>query len=198
MSRWLGWPTTPPPSSNCSRNTPPTPPSWTSAYPPEFQDEGLRAAAEIRRRVPDFPVLVLSAYVEHRYADELLGGGGRGVGYLLKDRVGDVAQFTDALTRVAEGGLALDPDVVAQLLHGRAQDAPLASLTPREHEVLRLMAEGHDNERIRTLLDLSTPAVGKYIGAIFHKLGLSQEGNGHRRVQAVLTYLRGGVPDSAR
>ncbi|SIO91343.1 response regulator transcription factor [Nocardiopsis sp. JB363] len=158
--------------------------------PPNFSDEGLRAAAEIRRRVPNMPVLVLSAHVDHEYAGELLGSGTNGVGYLLKDRVGEVSDFVEALTRVARGGVALDPEVVDQLIGGRPAGDPLGSLTDREHQVLDLMAQGHDNAGICSLLGLSTPAVSKHIGAIFGKLGLSGPGNGHRRVQAVLTYLR--------
>ncbi|MDE3722569.1 response regulator transcription factor [Nocardiopsis sp. N85] len=164
--------------------------------PPGLRREGLEAAARLRERSPGFPVLVLSAHVEDGYAAELLADS-RGIGYLLKDRIGDVAEFADALRRVAGGGVALDPEVVSHLLSGPTRRDPLGSLTPRELEVLGLMAEGHDNTRIRELLGLSTPAVGKHIGSIFAKLGLTQEGSGHRRVQAVLAYLRSGSAPAA-
>ncbi|GAA3755526.1 response regulator transcription factor [Salinactinospora qingdaonensis] len=156
--------------------------------PPDYNDEGLRAAAQARQRFPGFPVLVLSAYVESGYATELISEA-HGIGYLLKDRVGEVAEFIEALTRVARGGVALDPEVVSHLLGGRSRGDRLEALTPRELEVLGLMAEGHGNARICELLGLSTPAVGKHIGAIFDKLGLSPSDSGHRRVQAVLAYL---------
>ncbi|GAA4908985.1 response regulator transcription factor [Streptomonospora salina] len=156
--------------------------------PPDFRREGLEAAARIRAHIPGFPVLVLSAHVEDGYAAELLAHS-TGVGYLLKDRIGDVAEFADALNRVAQGGVALDPEVVAHLMRHQNRGDPLATLSHRETEVLGLMAEGHGNTRICELLGLSTPAVGKHIGSIFVKLGLTQEGSGHRRVQAVLAYL---------
>ncbi|RCV51203.1 response regulator [Marinitenerispora sediminis] len=158
--------------------------------PPGFRDEGLRAAAEVRRRRPGFPVLVLSAHVEGGYVADLLGDDARGIGYLLKDRVGDVEEFVDALRRVAAGGTALDPEVVAQLFSRSEPDDPLATLTCREREVLALMAEGHDNQRICVLLELSAAAVSKHIGNIFTKLGLPPAGPGHRRVLAVLAFLR--------
>ena len=164
--------------------------------PPGLKREGLEAAARLRERIPGFPVLVLSAHVEDGYAAELLADG-QGIGYLLKDRIGDVAEFADALRRVARGGVALDPEVVSHLLRGPSRRDPLASLTPRETQVLGLMAEGHGNARICALLGLSTPAVGKHIGSIFAKLGLTQEGSGHRRVQAVLAYLRSGADPKA-
>lgn len=164
--------------------------------PPDFRREGLEAALRIRERIPGFPVLVLSAHVEDGYAAELLSDS-RAIGYLLKDRVGDVAEFAEALNRVARGGVALDPEVVSHLLHGPSVEDPLGSLSPRERQVLGLMAEGHDNTRIRELLDLSTPAVGKHIGSVFTKLGLAQEGSGHRRVQAVLAYLKSGTAPEA-
>lgn len=156
--------------------------------PPGFRDEGLRAALAARRELPDLPVLVLSQYVEESYAAELLGAGTRGIGYLLKDRVGRVDEFLDALRRVADGGTALDPEVVGQLLT-RRQDSPLDSLTPREREVLALMAEGRDNPTIAETLVVTERAVSKHIGNVFLKLGLPQSDSGHRRVLAVLAYL---------
>ncbi|RZQ63371.1 response regulator [Amycolatopsis suaedae] len=158
--------------------------------PPTFRDEGLRAAVDARERWPGLPVLVLSAHVEESYATELLSGGTGGVGYLLKERVGKVADFLDALRRVAAGGTAIDPEVVAQLLTRRRDDDPLRALTPREREVLGLMAEGHSNATIRDLLVISDGAVHKHIGNIFSKLGLPATDTGHRRVLAVLAYLR--------
>ncbi|WP_225094933.1 response regulator transcription factor [Streptomyces sp. CoH27] len=157
--------------------------------PPSFRDEGLRAALEARERLPGLPVLVLSQYVEESYAAELLSGGARGVGYLLKDRVGCVDEFLDALERVARGGTALDPEVVTELMTGRA-GSPLDSLTPREREVLRLMAEGHDNTTIARTLVVTERSVSKHIGNVFLKLGLPPSDSGHRRVLAVLAYLR--------
>ncbi|KFF98296.1 LuxR family transcriptional regulator [Streptomyces scabiei] len=156
--------------------------------PPAFRDEGLRAALEARRRIPGLPVLVLSQYVEESYAAELLGGGASGVGYLLKDRIGRVDEFLDALDRVAAGGTALDPEVVTELL-ARRKDSPLDSLTPREREVLKLMAEGHDNATIARALVVTERAVSKHIGNVFLKLGLPTSDSGHRRVLAVLAYL---------
>ncbi|MEU8918691.1 response regulator transcription factor [Streptomyces sp. Je 1-4] len=159
--------------------------------PPGFRDEGLRAALAARREIPGLPVLVLSQYVEETYAAELLGGGASGVGYLLKDRVGRVDEFLDALERVAAGGTALDPEVVTELLT-RRRDDPLDTLTPREREVLQLMAEGRDNTTIAQLLVVSDRAVSKHIGNVFAKLGLPAGDTGHRRVLAVLAYLNGG------
>jgi DNA-binding NarL/FixJ family response regulator len=156
--------------------------------PPGFRDEGLRAALEARRHLPGLPVLVLSQYVEESYAAELLGGGAAGVGYLLKDRVGRVDEFLDSLNRVAAGGTALDPEVVAELLTRRA-DSPLDSLTPREREVLKLMAEGRDNTTIAHTLVITERSVSKHIGNVFLKLGLPTSDSGHRRVLAVLAYL---------
>ncbi|MGW5861792.1 response regulator transcription factor [Streptomyces sp. NPDC055239] len=156
--------------------------------PPGFRDEGLRAALSARERIPGLPVLVLSQYVEETYAAELLGGGASGVGYLLKDRVGRVDEFLDALERVAGGGTALDPEVVTELLT-RRRDDPLDSLTPREREVLQLMAEGRDNGTIASVLVVSDRAVSKHIGNVFAKLGLPPSDSGHRRVLAVLAYL---------
>ncbi|MGW0174939.1 LuxR C-terminal-related transcriptional regulator [Rhodococcus sp. NPDC003322] len=158
--------------------------------PPTFTNEGLLAAAEARRRRPGFPVLVLSAYVEDRYASGLLADGASGLGYLLKERVGRVAEFTDALRRVAEGGTVMDPEVISQLMSRRRADDPIRSLTPRESEVLGLMAEGLDNTSIAARLVVSDTAVSKHIGNIFAKLGLSASDAGHRRVLAVLAYLR--------
>ncbi len=156
--------------------------------PPGFRDEGLRAALEARRQLPGLPVLVLSQYVEESYATELLSGGTRGIGYLLKDRVGRVDEFLDALERVAAGGTAIDPEVVTELLT-RRRDSPLDSLTPREREVLKLMAEGRDNATIAKDLVVTERAVHKHIGNVFLKLGLPPSDSGHRRVLAVLTYL---------
>ncbi|MEU3820186.1 response regulator transcription factor [Streptomyces sp. NPDC030392] len=157
--------------------------------PPTHTDEGVRAAVRLRRDHPGVGVLVLSQYVEERYATELLAGSSRGVGYLLKDRVADVRDFVDAVVRVARGGTALDPEVVAQLLgRSRRQDV-LAGLTPREREVLGLMAEGRTNSAIARQLVVSDGAVEKHVSNIFLKLGLSPSEGDHRRVLAVLTYL---------
>jgi DNA-binding NarL/FixJ family response regulator len=159
--------------------------------PPGFTDEGLRAAMTLRAAYPALAVLVLSQYVQPTYAADLLDtGGGRGVGYLLKHRVGRVEEFMDALARVAAGGAAVDPEVVAQLL-GRRRD-PLQRLTPREREVLALMAEGRSNAAIARELVVSEAAVAKHIANILHKLDLPPATEDHRRVRAVLTYLRGG------
>jgi DNA-binding NarL/FixJ family response regulator len=158
--------------------------------PPSFTDEGLRAAVEARRLVPGLPVLVLSAYVEDSYAGDLLGDGAGGVGYLLKERVGKVATFLDALHRVVSGGTVLDPEVVSQLMVRRHADDPVRALTPRERDVLALMAEGRTNAGIAAELVVSEPAVSKHIGNIFTKLGLPTADAGHRRVLAVLAYLR--------
>jgi DNA-binding NarL/FixJ family response regulator len=155
--------------------------------PPSFRDEGIRAALQARREHPGLPVLVLSQYVEQQYAAELLSTTGGGVGYLLKDRVSRVDDFVDALRRVAAGGTAMDPEVIAQLVQ-RAGD-PIAALTPREREVLALMAQGHDNNTIARQLVITDNAVHKHIGNIFAKLGLAVTDSGHRRVLAVLTYL---------
>ncbi|MET8573681.1 response regulator transcription factor [Streptomyces sp. NPDC005012] len=157
--------------------------------PPTHTDEGVRAAVRIRKDHPEVGVLVLSQYVEERYATELLAGSSRGVGYLLKDRVADIREFTDAVVRVAGGGTALDPEVVAQLLgRSRRQDV-LEGLTPREREVLGLMAEGRTNSAIARRLVVSDGAVEKHVSNIFMKLGLAQSDGDHRRVLAVLTYL---------
>jgi DNA-binding NarL/FixJ family response regulator len=156
--------------------------------PPTYTDEGIRAALVLRREHPDVAVLVLSQYVEERYATDLLSVQTSGVGYLLKDRVAHVSDFLDALRRVAAGGTALDPEVVSQLLV-RRRDDPLDRLTPREQQVLQLMAEGRSNSAIVDALHVSASAVEKYISNIFAKLDLPQTDTGHRRVLAVLTYL---------
>jgi DNA-binding NarL/FixJ family response regulator len=157
--------------------------------PPTQRDEGLRAAIEARRLVPGTPVLVLSQYVERQYATELLADGAGGVGYLLKDRVADVSEFMDALHRVANGGTALDPEVVSQLMVMRRRDDRLSSLTPRELEVLAAMAEGRTNLGIATLLGITEGAAEKHISSIFGKLELPETETAHRRVLAVLAYL---------
>jgi DNA-binding NarL/FixJ family response regulator len=159
--------------------------------PPTQRDEGLRAAIEARRRVPGTPVLVLSQYVERQYASELLADRAGGVGYLLKDRVADIREFMDALRRVARGGTALDPEVVAQLMVSRRSEDPLGELTPREREVLGAMAEGRTNLGIAELLHISEGATEKHITNIFGKLQLAESPNDHRRVLAVLAYLEG-------
>lgn len=156
--------------------------------PPTFTDEGLRAALRARDIIPALPVLILSQYVEETYAVELLSGGTGGVGYLLKERVADVADFVDAVRRVAAGGTAIDPEVITQLM-ARGRRHPLDSLTPRESEVLGLMAQGLSNTAIARHLVLSQGAVEKHIGNIFSKLGLEVTEQEHRRVRAVLTYL---------
>lgn len=158
--------------------------------PPTFRDEGVRAALEIRRRYPGVSVLLLSQYVEVTYAQELLGSGDGGLGYLLKDRVASVEELRDAVERVAAGGTVLDPQVVASLLQ-RNRD-PLASLTPREREVLEQMAQGRTNAGIASALFVGVGAVEKNVTAIFQKLGLEDSGSDHRRVLAVLAFLRAG------
>ncbi|HEY8491912.1 MAG TPA: response regulator transcription factor [Dehalococcoidia bacterium] len=159
--------------------------------PPDYRDEGLRAALQARREVPETAVLVLSQYVEERYAGELLASATAGVGYLLKDRVADVAEFVDAVRRVAAGGTVLDPEVVTQLVARRRRDQRLAALSPREHEVLALMAEGRSNTAIAAQLGVSDGAVEKHVSNIFAKLGLEPADTDHRRVLAVLAYLQG-------
>ncbi|MGW4214831.1 response regulator transcription factor [Lentzea sp. NPDC004789] len=156
--------------------------------PPTFTDEGLRAAIEARRRHPGLPVLVLSQYVEERYAVELLAGGASGVGYLLKERVADVKEFVDAVRRVADGGTSIDHEVITQLMV-RSKKSPVDSLTPREREVLGLMAQGLSNTAIAGTLVVSDGAVEKHVGNIFAKLGLEPSNSEHRRVRAVLAYL---------
>jgi DNA-binding NarL/FixJ family response regulator len=157
--------------------------------PPGYTDEGLRAAIAIRRDHPDTGILVFSQYVETRYATDLLSMRSGGVGYLLKDRVADVAEFTDAIARVAAGGTALDPEVVTGLLNSRRHASALADLTARERDVLALMAEGRSNSAIADRIAVSERAVEKHISNIFSKLGLPPSGSDHRRVLAVLAYL---------
>ncbi|MGI5337524.1 LuxR C-terminal-related transcriptional regulator [Streptomyces sp. CA-181903] len=160
--------------------------------PPSFTDEGLQCALAARRAVPGQPVLVLSQHVEQLYAQELLADGTGGVGYLLKDRVFDAEQFVDAVRRVAGGGTAMDPQVISQLLTRRSQDAPMARLTPREREVIELMAEGRSNTAIAERLVITERAVAKHTSNIFGKLGLSPSDDDNRRVLAVLAYLDRG------
>jgi DNA-binding NarL/FixJ family response regulator len=162
--------------------------------PPDQSDEGVRAALVLRRQNPELAVLMLSQYVEERYAVELLTGQMRGIGYLLKDRVADVAEFLDSLRRVAEGGTALDPEVVSQLLV-RRNGSELDRLTPREREVLSHMAEGRSNAGIAAVLVLSEGAVSKHINSIFTKLGLPPTDSGNRRVLAILKFLQGNTKD---
>ena len=157
--------------------------------PPTFTDEGLRAAIAARTQLPGLPVLVLSQHVEQLYAKELLAAGTGGLGYLLKDRVSDVRRFIEAVRTVAGGGTAMDPEVVSQLLARRARDEPVRRLTPREREVLALMAEGRTNAGIAARLVVSEKAVSKHINNIFTKLDLYRGGDDNRRVLAVLTYL---------
>ncbi|MEV7966036.1 response regulator transcription factor [Sphaerisporangium sp. NPDC088356] len=159
--------------------------------PPTFTDEGLQAALAARLAIPGLPVLVLSQHVEQLYARELLADGTGGVGYLLKDRVFNSEQFIDAVRRVASGGTAMDPDVIAKLLASNARHEPLGRLTPREREVLELMAEGRSNAAIAQRLFLSESAVGKHTANIFAKLDLAVSDDDNRRVLAVLTYLNG-------
>jgi DNA-binding NarL/FixJ family response regulator len=157
--------------------------------PPTFTDEGLKAALEARKEIPGLPVLVLSQHVEQLYARELLSDSSGGIGYLLKDRVSDVGQFVDAVRRVAQGGTALDPDVVAQLLTRRAREEPLQALTAREREVLGLMAEGRSNAAIAAKLFITEKAISKHTNNIFAKLDLPPAEGDNRRVLAVLAYL---------
>jgi DNA-binding NarL/FixJ family response regulator len=156
--------------------------------PPSYRDEGVRAAIEARRRRPGLGILLLSQYVEVAYAQELLASGTGGVGYLLKDRVASLAELDDAITRIAAGGTVLDPEVVSQLI-GRRTD-PIATLTPREREVLALMGEGRTNAAIAAALFIGTGAVEKNVTSIFQKFGLDDSGNDHRRVLAVLAWLQ--------
>jgi DNA-binding NarL/FixJ family response regulator len=157
--------------------------------PPTFTDEGLRAALAARSQVPGLPVLVLSQYVENLYARELLAGGTGGVGYLLKDRVLDSSQFIDAIRRVAGGGTAMDPEVIARLLARNSADQAVATLSPREREVLALMAEGRSNAAIAQQLFITERAVAKHTASIFVRLGLQPSDDDNRRVLAVLAYL---------
>jgi DNA-binding NarL/FixJ family response regulator len=158
--------------------------------PPTNVDEGLQAAETLRAELPDVGVLVLSQYVEESYAQRLMSSGTEGVGYLLKDRVADIDRFVDGVRRVAEGGSVLDPEVVSQMLGRRRPDGPLDTLTPREREVLEIMAEGQTNRAIAEQLGVTERAVERHVTAIFEKLGLSAGDGGHRRVLAVLAYLR--------
>jgi DNA-binding NarL/FixJ family response regulator len=157
--------------------------------PPSFTDEGLRAAIEARARVPGLPILVLSQYVEPLYARELLSDRGGGVGYLLKDRISNIGQFLDAVRRVAAGGTAMDPEVIGELLAKRSRNGPLQRLTPREREVLGLMAEGRSNAAIASRLFVTEKAVSKHTNSIFSKLDLPPSEDDNRRVLAVLAYL---------
>jgi DNA-binding NarL/FixJ family response regulator len=158
--------------------------------PPGRGDDGLQAALDVRRRQPDIGVLILSQYYDEAYAGELLAEGADGVGYLLKERVGDVDTFVQAASRVAEGRSALDPEVVARMVGRRRRDSPIEQLSPRELEVLAAMAEGKSNRGIANALVVSQAAVEKHVTSIFHKLGLDPADTEHRRVLAVLTYLR--------
>lgn len=158
--------------------------------PPTHTDEGLRAAAELRKHHPEVGVLVLSQYIETTYATALLAGNAGGVGYMLKDRVADAAEFADALERVAAGGTALDPEVVTKLMRASRQIGGLGGLTPREREVLELMAEGRSNAAIAEAMVISSGAVEKHVASIFGKLGLPSSEADNRRVLAVLQYLR--------
>jgi DNA-binding NarL/FixJ family response regulator len=159
--------------------------------PPTFTDEGLRAAIELRQKQPGVGILVFSQYIETRYAAELLAGGAAGIGYLLKDRVADVADFAEALVRVASGGTALDPEVVTQLMGAPHRTDALARLSGRERQVLGLMAEGRTNSAIATSLVVSEGAVEKHVANIFSKLDLPATSSDHRRILAVLRYLEG-------
>jgi DNA-binding NarL/FixJ family response regulator len=158
--------------------------------PPDNTDDGLRAALEIRAHQPGVGVLVLSQFAEERYALDLIGESAEGVGYLLKDRVADFANFADAVRRVASGGTALDPTVVSRMLGRRRRDDPLEELTPREREVLELMAGGRSNRGIAEVLVVTPNAVEKHVTSIFSKLGVGEAPEDHRRVLAVLTFLR--------
>jgi DNA-binding NarL/FixJ family response regulator len=160
---------------------------WWSRSPTTATE--ARAAVEVRRRQPEVAILILSQYVEERYASDLLSGGSQGVGYLLKDRVADVREFLAAARRVAAGGTAIDPEVVSQLLSRRRRSDVLDELTPRESEVLGLMAEGHSNAAIAERLVVTSGAVEKHVSSVFGKLGLPPTDQQHRRVLAVLTYL---------
>ena len=160
--------------------------------PPTFTDEGIRAALRLRRANPQLPVLVLSQYVEERYAADLIGGRGGALGYLLKDRVADVSDFLESVEQIAAGGTVLDPEVVAQLLGRRKVDQRLQRLTDRESTVLALIAEGKSNQAIARALHLTEGSVEKHITAVFQKLGLEQDDSGNRRVLAALAHLEHG------
>ncbi|MEV7626893.1 response regulator transcription factor [Actinoplanes sp. NPDC089786] len=159
--------------------------------PPTHTDEGLRAVTEARRAIPGLPVMVLSQYVAQLFARELLSDGAGAVGYLLKDRVGDVVDFVDSVRQVAAGGTVMDPQVIAKLLARPSHARPLTTLTPREREVLSLMAQGRSNISIAERMVVTERAINKHINSIFAKLGLTHSETEHRRVQAVLTYLGG-------
>jgi DNA-binding NarL/FixJ family response regulator len=158
--------------------------------PPGSGDDGLQAALELRRRLPETGILVLSQYYEEQYALDLIDDSAEGVGYLLKERVGDVEAFTDAVARVAAGGSALDPEVVGRMLGRRRREGPLDQLTPRERDVLAHLAQGKSNHGIAEALVVTNAAVEKHVTSIFHKLGLETSASDHRRVLAALTYLR--------
>jgi DNA-binding NarL/FixJ family response regulator len=166
--------------------------------PPTYTDEGIRAALELRAHRPHLPVLVLSQYVEERYASELITSPGGALGYLLKDRVADVAEFLESLQRIGQGATVLDPEVVAQLLTRRRQDDRLARLTDRESQVLALIAEGKSNQAIASILFLSEGSIEKHITSIFQKLGLEPDESGNRRVLAALAHIErsGGSPQT--
>ena len=165
--------------------------------PPTFNDEGVKAALVIRKQWPDVSILMLSQYVEERYAVDLIAGDSRGIGYLLKDRVADVGEFLESLRRVAMGGAALDPEVVTQLLVRSGKQDPLEQLSPREREVLGLMAEGRTNGLIAEALVVTEGAVEKHVTNIFNKLGLPPADQAHRRVLTVLRYLEHGTDNHA-
>lgn len=166
--------------------------------PPTYTDEGIRAAVDIRRAQPALPVLVLSQYVEERYASDLIGSEPGGIGYLLKDRVADVAEFVDALERIAAGATVLDPEVVSQLLTRRRQDERMLRLTDRERTVLASLAEGRSNQAIASLLHLSLATVEKHITSIFQKLELEHDESGNRRVLAALAHLENSGGSTTR
>mgnify|MGYP000930960965 FL=1 len=165
--------------------------------PPTFTDEGIRAALTLRAQHPTLPVLVLSQYVEERYASDLITGQNAALGYLLKDRVADVKDFLDSIDRIAAGATVLDPEVVAQLLTRRARDERMSRLTDRERSVLALIAEGKSNAAIATALFVSEASVEKYITSLFQKLGLEQDEHGNRRVLAALVHLEHGTSPAA-
>ena len=165
--------------------------------PPTFTDEGIRAALDLRAQHPSLPVLVLSQYVEERYASDLITGQNAALGYLLKDRVADVRDFLDSIDRIAAGATVLDPEVVAQLLTRRARDERMSRLTDRERSVLALIAEGKSNAAIATALFVSEASVEKYITSLFQKLGLEQDEHGNRRVLAALVHLEHGTSPAA-
>lgn len=166
--------------------------------PPTFTDEGIRAALDLRARRPQLPVLVLSQYVEERYASDLITNPGGALGYLLKDRVADVAEFLESIQRIGQGATVLDPEVVAQLLTRRREDDRMAHLTERERQVLALIAEGKSNHAIASLLFLSEGSIEKHITSIFQKLGLEPDESGNRRVLAALAHIErsGGSPQT--